>query len=292
MRASADVVIVGGGVMGCSILYNLAVRGITDTVLLEKTTLASGSTGRTQAILRTHYSNEVTSRMAWESLKVFRDFEEIIGAPSGYIRCGYLLIVGNKDRRALEENVAMQKKVGIDTDVVSATDVKEIAPAMIVGEDEAVAYEAESGYVDAYSVTNAYARRARDMGAQVWTNALATGIEVTAGRVTGVLTSEARVATPVAIVAAGPWSKSFLGNLGIDLPLYTVRHQMIMLRRQGDQIPDHPMVADVVNSFSSRPDAGSVTLIGVGESDPAEPETFNQGVDMDVVVVLLTQYTN
>ena len=79
-RSSAEAVVVGGGVMGCSILYNLGAMGMTDTVLVEQAGLGSGSTGRSQAILRMHYSNEVTTRLAWESLRVFRDFDEIVGA--------------------------------------------------------------------------------------------------------------------------------------------------------------------------------------------------------------------
>ena len=86
MAETAGVVIIGGGVMGCSILYNLAARGVTDTVLLERDVLASGSTGRSQAILRMHYSNEVTTRLAWDSLAIFRDLHEIVGTPSGYTK--------------------------------------------------------------------------------------------------------------------------------------------------------------------------------------------------------------
>ena len=77
MSATADAVIIGGGVMGCGILYNLAARGLTDTVLLEKDVLASGSTGRSQAILRMHYSNEVTTTLAWESLQIFKNFDRL-----------------------------------------------------------------------------------------------------------------------------------------------------------------------------------------------------------------------
>ena len=178
MPPTAETVVVGGGVMGCSILYNLAARGVTNTVLLEKATLASGSTDRSQAILRMHYSNEVTTRMAWQSLKVFQDFEEMTGTPSGYTRTGFLLIVGQEDRRALEENVAMQKGVGVETDVVSVEDVGEIAPMLAVAEDEVFAYEPRSGYADPYSVTTGYARRAREMGARVRLNTPATEIEV------------------------------------------------------------------------------------------------------------------
>ena len=275
--------IIGGGVMGCSILYNLAARGMTDTVLLEKDILASGSTSRSQAILRMHYSNEVTVRLAWESLAIFRDFEEIVGEPSGYVCTGYFLAVGESDRAALEGNVAMQRGIGVNTDVVRPEEIREIAPVLAARDDEAYAYEPESGYADPYSLTTGYARRARELGAQVATDALVTDIEVTAGRVTAVNTANGRVETPIAVVAAGPWSRTLLDEIGVDVPLRTVRHQVVMLRRPEDLVPDHPIVADVVNDFSARPDAGNLTLVGVGEDEYAGPDDYNQGVDMPLV---------
>ena len=283
MRKTADAVIVGGGVMGCSILYNLAVRGMTDTVLLEKNVLASGSTGRSQAILRTHYSNEVTTRMAWESLKVFRDFEEIVGSPSGYVRTGYILIVGDKDRPALEENVAMHRRLGVDTQVVSPEDVLEIAPVVSAGSDEAFAYEPESGFADPYSLTTGYARRAREMGAEIQVNTHVTDIELAGGSVAAVVTPEGRVESPIAVVAAGPWSMPILGRLGIEVPLRTLRHQVIALRRPEDLVPSHPVIGDVVHDLSARPDGSNLTMIGVGEEEFVGPDHYNQGVDMPVV---------
>ncbi|MCI0782115.1 MAG: FAD-binding oxidoreductase, partial [Chloroflexi bacterium] len=83
MKQTAEVIIIGGGVMGCSILYNLAQRGMTDSLLLERDVLGSGSTGRSQAICRMHYSNPVTATMAWESLKVYQNFDQIVGGSSG-----------------------------------------------------------------------------------------------------------------------------------------------------------------------------------------------------------------
>ena len=283
MRKTADAVIVGGGVMGCSILYNLAVRGMTDTVLLEKNVLASGSTGRSQAILRTHYSNEVTTRMAWESLKVFRDFEEIVGSPSGYVRTGYILIVGDEDRPALEENVAMHRRLGVDTQVVSLEDVLEIAPVVSAGSDEAFAYEPESGFADPYSLTTGYARRAREMGAEIQVNTHVTDIELAGGSVAAVVTPEGRVESPIAVVAAGPWSMPILGRLGIEVPLRTLRHQVIALRRPEDLVPNHPVIGDVVHDLSARPDGSNLTMIGVGEEEFVGPDHYNQGVDMPVV---------
>ena len=283
MKNTAEAVIIGGGVIGCSILYYLAERGLTDTLLLEKNVLASGSTSRSQAILRMHYSNEVTARFAWESLEVFKNFEELTGMPSGYTRTGYFLIVGNEDRPAMEENIAMQKRLGIATDIVSIEDVREIAPMLSVTGDEAIAYEPESGYADPYSVTTGFANRARDMGATVQDGMAVTDVEVTGGKVRAVITPDGRVETPIAVVAAGPWSRPLLEKIGVDVPLETVRHQVVTLRRPQDRVPEHPIIGDVVNDLSARPDIGNLTLIGVGEDEEADPDTYNQSVDMPMV---------
>ncbi len=279
----ADAVVIGGGVMGCGILYNLAERGVTDTVLLERDVLGSGSTGRSQAILRMHYSNEVTTRLAWDSLSIFRNFHEITGMPSGYTKTGYFVIVGPEDREAMLKNVSMQRASGVDTSVVTAEDVQEIAPMVRTYDGESFAYEPESGYADPYSVTTGYANAARDRGARILSESPAVGIEITANRVTAVLTENERIETPIAVVAAGPWSGPLLASIGVEAPLRPIRHQVIMLRRPQDVVPDHPIIGDVVFDMSPRPDAGNLTLIGVGEDEEASPDTFNQGVDMPMV---------
>ena len=152
-----------------------------------------------------------------------------------------------------------------------------------VRDDEAIAYEPESGYADPYSVTTGYARRAREMGAEVRKSTLVTDIEVSGGKVSAVVTPKGRIATPIAVVAAGPWSGPLLGRIGVDVPLRPLRHQVIMLRRPEDEVPDHPMIGDVVNGLSTRPDTPNLTLIGVGEDEFVDADTYNQGVDMSVV---------
>ena len=281
--ATADAVIIGGGVMGCGILYNLATRGVTNTVLLEKNVLASGSTGKSQAILRMHYSNEVTTSLAWKSLELFKNFEEMTGIPSGYTRTGYFLIVDQNDRAALEENVAMQKGIGVDTDIVTVEDVRDIAPMISTAENEFYAYEPQSGYADPYSVTTGYANAARELGAQVRSGTQVTGIDIEGDRVRAVMTADERIETPIAVVAAGPWSGPILKSVGVDLHLQPVRHQVVMLRRPQDVVPDHPIIGDVVYDLSARPDVGNLTLVGVGEEDHDDPDTYNQGVDMPMV---------
>ena len=288
MRQTADAVIIGGGVMGCSILYNLAKLGVADSVLLEMDVLGSGSTGRSQAICRMHYSNTVTASMAWESLKVFTNFGEMVGGSSGFVQTGYLVIVESIDRPGMERNIAMQQELGIDTRIVNAADMAQLAPMVGVDEDEGLAWEPQSGYADPYQVTTSYASRARDMGAEVMLRNPATGIEITGGRVVAVTTPQGRVETPVAVVAAGPWSRREMAKIGVDLPLSTVRHQVATLTRPLDRIPHHPIVGDIAQSFSFRPDGSSMTMVGFGEDD-VEVDDYNQGVDMEAVAVNLAK---
>ena len=288
MRQTADAVIIGGGVMGCSILYNLAVLGVGNSVLLEMDVLGSGSTGRSQAICRMHYSNTVTASMAWESLKVFTNFGEMVGGSSGFVQTGYLVIVEPIDRPGMERNIALQQELGIDTRLVSAADVAQLAPMVGVDEDEGLAWEPLSGYADPYQVTTSYATRAREMGAEVMLRNPATGIEITGGRVVAVITPQGRVETPVAVVAAGPWSRREMAKIGVDLPLSTVRHQVATLTRPLDRIPHHPIVGDIAQSFSFRPDGSSMTMVGFGEDD-VEVDDYSQGVDMEAVAVNLAK---
>ena len=145
MKTTADAVVIGGGVMGCSILYNLGRLGVTDTLLLEQDILGSGSTGRSQTICRMHYSNPVTAQMAWGSLNVFANFDDIVGGRSGFVETGYLVVVKDIDRPGLERNVSMQYRLGIDTMVVTAADLQDIAPMVSVSEDEAMGWGAPIG---------------------------------------------------------------------------------------------------------------------------------------------------
>ncbi len=285
MQGTANAVIIGGGVMGCSILYNLAARGMRDLVLLEKDVLGAGSTGKSQAICRMHYSNRLTAQMAWESLKVYRDFGEVVGGSSGFARTGYLVVVGAEDRQALDDNISMQRSLGINTGLVSHEDVGEIAPMLNVEDAAGLAFEPESGYADPYLTARSYAIRAGELGAQVHTRTPATDIEITGGRVSAVVTEQGRIETPNAIIASGPWSSRFFAKLGlpgVDVPLATIRHQVVAIRRPEDQIPSHPIVGDIAQQFSFRPDPTNLTLIGIGE-DEADPDTYNQAVDMEVV---------
>jgi sarcosine oxidase, subunit beta len=284
MRNTAEAVIIGGGVMGCSMLYNLAMRGMRDVVLLERDVIASGGTGRSQAISRMHYSNPFTASLAWESLNILRNFEDMVGGSAGFTHTGYMLIVGSEGREAVEQNIAMQQSLGINTQLLSPRDAKQVAPMFELDDADVIAYEPESGYSDPYAVSSTYARRAQEMGTEVnlWTPA--TGIRLSHGRVEGVQTAQGDIATPRVVVAAGPWSRALFHGIGLDLPIRTMRHQVTILRRPQELLPGHPIVSDLIHNIGFRPDASDFTLLGVNDADVfVDLDTFNQGVDMAIV---------
>ena len=278
MPATADIVIIGGGVMGCSMLYHLARQGATRALLLERAVLGAGSTGRSQAICRMHYSNPITAALAWDSIQVYANFDDRVGGDAGFVKTGYLVVVEEVDRPSLELNIAMQQELGISAGLVTPAELRELAPMLETFEGEGLAWEPESGYANPYLVTTAYAARARELGAEIATRAEATGIEISGGRVQAVLTGQGRVETPVAVVAAGPWANRLMAGTGVDLPLVPVRHQVALATRPTDRLPDHPIVGDIAQSFSFRPESPTLTMVGFGE-DEVELDNYNEGID-------------
>ena len=280
MANTADAVVIGGGVMGCSILYNLAARGMTGTVLLERDLLGSGSTGRSSGAVRMHYSTPVHARMARLSLDIFQNFQEIVGGPegdgAGFLKTGYLVFAGEADLTAFQANVAMQQDAGINTSVISREDAREIASGFFLDDCAGIAYEPDSGHADASGTAAAYSVRARDLGARVLLKSPATSVEVVSGKVVSVTTEDQRFETPLAVVATGPWSRRFLLDLGVDLPLAATRHEVIHLNRPLDLVPFHPGGGDIANMIYFRPEGAGLTLVGNGNAGDLvdDPEIF------------------
>ena len=288
MHKTADAVVVGGGVIGCSILYHLCVQNMNDVILLEKDVLGSGSTGRSQTICRTHYSNKITSTMAKDSLHIFNNFSEIVGGQSGFVNTGYIVVVNKSDEKGLNHNLRMQQELGINTSAIDTEQLGDIAPMIYTTGDELLAWEPDSGYADSYMVTTSFANRAREMGADIYLRNPVTGIEISNGAVKSVTTPDCTIETPKVIICSGPWSKEIMNAVGVEVPLSTVRHQIATIARPVDRIPNHPIIGDIAQSFSLRPEGTSMTLIGFGEDD-AEVDSYNQGVDLDTIPSVLSR---
>ena len=287
MPQTLDAVVIGGGIMGCSAAFQLSQRGLKAAVL-EKGSIGAGPTGKSSANIRQHYSNELTARMALYGLRVFQDFEERVGGECGFKQTGFVVLVAAKDHAGLEANVAMQRKLGIRTELLSREALRQIMPGMETGDLVAGAYEPESGYADAYLTVNAYASAARKLGAKILQDTEVTGIRFAGGRVIGVDTPGDRFDAPLVLNCAGPWSARVARMAGVEAPINPCRVQVAFFRRPPGHEAPHPVVADFIHATYFRSEIGGLTLVGL--VDPVEanavvnPDGYNESLDSDFVL--------
>ncbi len=269
MGRTFDAVVIGGGIMGCATAFELAKRGAT-VAIVEKRALASGSTGRSSAIVRQHYSNETTARMALHALGVFRDFEERVGGGCGFVPCGFLVLVPESDRAGLEANVALQREVGIDTRVLSTEELREVLPDAASADLVAAAWEPGSGYADPHRTATSFAEAAKRLGASLFLGHEVTGIRFAAGKVVGVDTPHERLDAPIVVNCAGPWGARVAALAGLDVPVSACRAQVAIFGRPEGHRGPHPVVLDFAHASYFRPETGDLMLVGL--IDPAEAE--------------------
>ncbi len=273
----ARVVIVGGGVMGVSIAWHAAARADPveePVVLLEKKALAAGSSGRSGAILRQHYSQREVAAMARDSLEVYGAFERRTGRPIGFQRTGVLTLAGPdrpEDIALIERNIAMQVGIGIDTRRVEEAEIRRLVPGISVREGSVGAYEPGGGGVDPVATVEAFAALAREKGAVTRVGTAMSDLILDGGAVVGVRTSDGPIQTDAVVVAAGPWTKKLLLRAGLDLPLRAVRPEQHFLampkappgsrlaaRTVGEEGVEplepaaHPVILDLEHGFYAR----------------------------------------
>lgn len=286
MAATSDVVIIGAGIMGCSTASHLAERGF-DVVVLEKESIGAGGTGRSSAIIRQHYSNELTARLALHSLRVFQNFDEQVGGECGFQRTGWVGLAAAEDRAGLEANVELQRRVGIQTGLLSPDELRELVPGMETSDTVAAAYEPESGIADPHLTVNAYADAARRLGARIRLDSEVTGVRFTGGKVVGVDTATDRFDAPLVLNCTGPWSARVAAMTGITIPVNSCRVQVAVFRRPRGYEAPHPVIIDFVNGIYLRPETGALSL--VGSIDPSEanavvdPDDYPEYVDSQFV---------
>jgi len=287
MSDNYDVIIIGGGINGCSTAMQLARRGVKVAVV-EKDNIGDGPTGKSSAIIRQHYSNVLTARMAHYSLGIFEDFEAQVGGEAGFRRTGFVALVTAKDRAGLEANVAMQRGVGINTELLSPESLREIFPGMVLDDVVVAAWEEDSGYADPYLTVNAYAAAARRAGARIYINTAVTGITQTGGRVTGVTTTAGNLGAPIVINCAGAWGARVARMGGLDIPVSACRVQISLFKRPPGEEAPHPVVIDFTNSTYFRSETGNLTLVGLvdpGEANAVvDPDKYNEGADTDFIL--------
>jgi sarcosine oxidase subunit beta len=290
-----DVIVIGAGIMGCSTALELARRGLT-VALLEKSTVGAGPTGKSSAIIRQHYSNELTARMALYSLDIFQDFANQVGGECGFTRTGFLALAQASDSKGLEANVALQRGVGIKTELLSAQSLQEMMPGLDTSDLLVAAYEPESGYADPYLTVTSYAQAARNAGVKLMQETAVTDILFAGGRVAGVKTSAGELSASIVINSTGAWAAQVAAKTGVVVPINSCRVQVAFFRRPSGHEAPHPVVADFVNATYFRSETGQLTLVGLIDPGEAEaivdPDNFREGLDDGFVLEAGTGLVN
>ena len=266
MSNTADVIIIGGGVQGASLAFHLVQRGVKATVL-EKQFVGAGATGRSSGLVRMHYAAEVDARLAWESFKYFRSWKEIVGGECGFTRTGFIQIVDAAQAEALKASVATQQRIGIPTWVITADDVKRLAPSFATDDFDVAAYEPESGYAMPSDTANALMAAARRRGARLVQDCAVTGLQIESGKVAGVETTQGLFAAPVVVNAAGAWAGHINALIGLAVPCDTWRHDTLFVVRPPELGLPHPTVIDFPKEMYFRPE-GALTLVGLEDGNP------------------------
>ncbi|MCL1796363.1 MAG: FAD-binding oxidoreductase [Clostridia bacterium] len=275
MRNTADVVIIGGGISGVSIAYNLAKRGVSNVVVLEREHLASGSTGRCGAGVRMQWGTELDCAFAKYSIDFFEHAACELGYDGdiGFKQNGYLIVgVSDEEREQFRKNVALQNALGIESKLLTPLEAKDVIPHMDESRITCATYCRRDGHLNPFHATKAYADAAIRLGAQIITETEVLSIEIRGGNKT-VRTSLGDIETPVVVNAAGAYAPLIADMVGVSLPVYAERHEVLVTE------PVAPLQGPMFMSFSKniycqQTPEGSFIM---GRGDKDEPCGYNLG---------------
>jgi sarcosine oxidase subunit beta len=286
---SADVVIIGAGIVGSSIAYHLAESGCRNVVVLERESQqGKGSTGKSMGGVRAQFSTPVSIRMSLYSIPFFRQFEEAMGHPSGYRGQGYLFVATEPGHlNYLRANCALQVSLGLKTvELLHPADVIGLVPQLRPDGILGGSFCSTDGFVDPHSVMTGFMLRAVENGARLVRNAEVTAIEQDAAGVCAVRTPTNRIATRIVINAAGAWAGLVAKLAGVNLPVEPLR-RMLVPTEPFDQIAHSaPMTVDMATGFHFRPEGLGLLLAW---NDPEETPGFKTDFDPAFVEKILTR---
>ncbi|MFW5942651.1 MAG: NAD(P)/FAD-dependent oxidoreductase [Chloroflexota bacterium] len=273
-----NVVVVGGGVMGASTAYHLALKGERDVVLLEREPFfGQGATGKCAGGIRYQFSTEINVRLSQISLPMLERFEEETGQAIDLQWIGYLFLLTNeRDVEKFRHNVRMQNRLGVPTEWLTGDEVRQRAPQLQADDVLAGTFHGGDGLADPNGVVSGYVSAARKLGVRAFNDTPVTDICVEGGRITGVETPQGIIACDVVVNAAGPWSAVVSEMTGAPLPVTPVRRQMLTTTPLPDLAPDFPFVIDFAQSLYFHPE-GEGLLTGM--SNPHEEPGFDESVD-------------
>jgi sarcosine oxidase subunit beta len=275
LPARADVVVVGGGVMGTSIAFHLAEAGVERVVLLERDELGSGSTSKAAGGVRANFSDELNIALGARSLEAFAQFGERPGQEIDLHRVGYLFLLSSAEQVLLfEESTRLQNAAGQPTRMIDPAEAQRLAPLISTDGLVAACFSPDDGHCTPESVVLGYAAAARRHGAALFTHCEVVGIDAVGNEIRSVRTSKGSIETPVVVCVAGAWSGQVAGMVGVDLPVTPLRRQIVVTEPIAGLPPELPMTIDFSSTFYFH---GEGRGLLVGMSDPDEDPGFKVG---------------
>jgi sarcosine oxidase subunit beta len=275
---TADVVIIGGGVMGASTAYHLALRGQKDVLLLEKDEFfGQEATGRCAGGVRFQFSTEVNVRLSLQSLPMLDRFKDETGQEINFRKCGYLFVLTKpEDVKTFRHSLELQQRLGVKTEWLDPDEIHRRLPLMRFEDALAGSFNPADGLVDPNSVVMGYVGAAQRLGAKCLNKVEVTGIQVAGGKITGVETDQGLISTPKVVDAAGPWAGIIGQMAGVAVPIQPIRRQLMTTTPIPEVPPDFPFVLDFAQSlYFHREGDGILT----GMSNNNEKAGFDQNVD-------------
>src|SRR5437764_2550257 len=271
---TADVVIIGSGIVGSSVAYHLTEAGCHDVLVIEREAhQGKGSTGKSMGGVRAQFTTPVNIQMSLYSIPFYRDFDERLGHPAGYRPQGYLFAATDERHVTyLQKNQTLQRSLGL-TQVrwISREDIESIVPQLRTDDVLGGSFCPTDGFVDPYSSMVGFIKRAMDNGATLWKSIEVTEILKENGRVAGVATTRGEVHAPAVVNAAGPWAADVAAMAGVDLPVKPLRRMLIPTEPFEEVSHEIPMVIDMTNGFHFRPEGRGFLLAW---NDPEETPGF------------------
>ncbi len=287
LPAESDVTIIGGGVMGTVTAFFLTTQTDLSVTLLEKDTIAAGSTSDSAAILRHHYGpQEHYSRMAWWSHQFYREFEEQTGQPLAYGTNNLVRFAsdGGDGAAYIEAGYEVLSSLDIPVSRYESSEFADRYPMLELDEFDFAVSDDEAAYSDGTDAATGFARAAGEEGASILTGITVEAIETTDGMVTGVQTDEGRVASEVVVVAAGPWTSRLAEPLGVDIPIRPTRENVVILDPPAEYREKYPELTPTTalsgGEWYMRPDFGDRILVATHHTgEEVDPDNYDQEPD-------------
>jgi len=286
MISKADAVIIGGGIIGLSVAYQLARRQFGEVVVLEKDMfLGSGATGKCAGGIRAQFSTAVNIQMSMISEEMLVRFESETGYPVVFDQVGYMFLLSSEEEIAeFTDAVELQRSLGLQVDWLDMSEIKKIASPVRTDDILKATFCRKDGIADPNDMVQGFASAARKSGAKIITEAEVTGFMITGDIVRGVVTNQGEIETPLVINAAGPWAKPVAKMAGLDLPVEPIRRQIATTGALDYIDSSFPMVVDVRSGLYCHRESPGLLL---GWADKSIAPSFDESVDPDYTDAIL-----